>query len=125
MAAWTLPPPRPPSPTISNSSGTLVLENSWLVADNAANWGSIEVRQGGGLSLTGSMLNASVKGWKVADGVVADLTVKNGTLTVNGAVSGKTKIHFSGSQMTNEGKVPVKASQADLVLSSWQNRWAA
>ena len=101
-------------PTISNNSGTLVLENSWLVADNAANWGSIEVRQGGGLSLTGSIPNASVKGWKVADGVVADLTVKNGKLTVNGAVSGKTKIHFSGDDMTAEGKVPVKAAQADL-----------
>ena len=102
-------------PTISNSGGTLVLENSWLVADtNAGNWGSIEVRQGGGLSLTGSVPNASVKGWKVADGVVADLTVKNGKLTINGAVSGKTQIHFSGSQMTAAGKIPVKAVQASL-----------
>ncbi len=101
-------------PTISNRSGTLVLENSWLVADNAANWGSIEVRQGGGLSLTGSMPNASVNGWQVAAGVTADLTVKNGKLTVNGAVSGKTQIHFSGSQMAAEGKVLVKAANGGL-----------
>lgn len=101
-------------PTISNSSGTLVLENSWLVADNAANWGGIEVRQGGGLSLTGSMPNASVKGWQVAEGVTADLTVKNGKLTVSGAVSGKTKIHLSGSQMAAEGKVLVKAANGGL-----------
>lgn len=101
-------------PTISNSSGTLVLENSWLVADNAANWGGIEVRQGGGLSLTGSMPNASVKGWQVAEGVTADLTVKNGKLTVSGAVSGKTQIHLSGSQMAAEGKVLVKAANGGL-----------
>lgn len=101
-------------PTISNSSGTLVLENSWLVADNAANWGGIEVRQGGGLSLTGSMPNASVKGWQVAEGVTADLTVKNGKLTVNGAMSGKTQIHLSGSQMAAEGKVLVKAANGGL-----------
>lgn len=101
-------------PTISNSSGTLVLENSWLVADNAANWGGIEVRQGGGLSLTGSMPNASVKGWQVGEGVTADLTVKNGKLTVNGAVSGKTQIHLSGSQMAAEGKVLVKAANGGL-----------
>ncbi len=101
-------------PTISNSSGTLVLENSWLVADNAANWGGIEVRQGGGLLLTGSMPNASVKGWQVAEGVTADLTVKNGKLTVGGAVSGKTQIHLSGSQMAAEGKVLVKAANGGL-----------
>lgn len=101
-------------PTISNSSGTLVLENSWLVADNAANWGGIEVRQGGGLSLTGSMPNASVKGWQVAEGVTADLTVKNGKLTVSGAVSGKTQIHLSGSQMAAEGQVLVKAANGGL-----------
>ena len=101
-------------PTISNSSGTLVLENSWLVADNAANWGGIEVRQGGGLSLTGSMPNASVKSWQVAEGITADLTVKNGKLTVNGAVSGKTQIHLSGSQMAAEGKVLVKAANGGL-----------
>ena len=101
-------------PTISNSSGTLVLENSWLVADNATSWGGIEVRQGGGLSLTGSMPNASVKGWQVAEGVTADLTVKNGKLTVSGAVSGKTQIHLSGSQMAAEGKVLVKAANGGL-----------
>lgn len=101
-------------PTISNSSGTLVLENSWLVADNATSWGGIEVRQGGGLLLTGSMPNASVKGWQVAEGVTADLTVKNGKLTVSGAVSGKTQIHLSGSQMAAEGKVLVKAANGGL-----------
>lgn len=101
-------------PAVSNSSGALVLENSWLVADNAASWGAIEVRQGGGLSLTGSMPNASVKGWQVAEGVTADLTVKSGRLTINGQVSGRTQIHFSGSQMAAEGAVLVKAAKGAL-----------
>lgn len=102
-------------PTVSNSSGTLVLENSWLVAGLAANWGGIQIRQGGGLSLTGSMPNASVKSWTVEEGTVADLTVKSGKLTVNGEVSGRTQIHFAGTQMAVQGSTPVKApkSQAD------------
>lgn len=99
-------------PTVSNSSGTTVLENSWLVGDSAANLGAIEIRQGGGLSLTGTMANASVKGWTVEEGVVADLTVKSGKLTINGAVSGKTQIHFAGNPATAEGGIWVKAANA-------------
>ena len=104
-------------PNVSNNSGTLVLENSWVVADYAANWGAVEVSQAGGLSVTGTMPYATVDSWKVRDGAVADLIVKDfstglGCLKVLGEVSGKTRIILADGTAPEAGSVPVEALDA-------------
>lgn len=95
--------------------GTLVLENSYLVADYAYNWGPVEVRTAGGLSITGTMQYATVNSYTAPE-AGAVLTLKKhaggyGCLKVDGAVGGKTLVRVSGAA-PQVGDVLIQAPRA-------------
>lgn len=91
-----------------------ILDDSYIVAESAFNWGNLYLEGESGISITGTMQYATIPNYYVADNAKATLFVKKfvggfGCLKVSGEVTGQTEIHVSGNTMPQVGDVLVQA----------------
>lgn len=111
-------------PIVNNENGTLILENSWVVAEDTSGWGDVVIRTAGGIAITGSERYVTVKSWSVEDNAIADVILKKVTnglscLQIYGVVRGKTQISMVQGESFPQTGILVKApngKEGDFVL---------
>ena len=101
----------------SAKPAAFILQNSYINADYAYNWGNLYIEGESGIAITGTMQYATIPNYYVADDAKASLIVKKfssgfGCLKVNGEVTGQTEILIAGNTMPQSGDILIDAKNA-------------
>lgn len=101
----------------SAKPAAFILQDSYINADYAYNWGNLYIEGESGIAITGTMQYATIPNYYVADDAKASLIVKKfsngfGCLKVNGEVTGQTEIIIDGNTTPQSGDTLIEAKNA-------------